>query len=380
MPKNTAPPFQIATRQGDGVGVVYVYGIIGQEREWWLDKEDQQEDITAMAVVNALDEMAKKYDVIQLRVNSPGGSVFEGEAIVNAIRNCTAEVHTYNDGVAASMASTIWLAGDQRFMGRNATLMIHAPISYCFGNAVQMREHAETLDKFSQASAEGIAELTGMDVDYVMEQFFADGKDHWMTYKDVEKMGFLTSGADYDVAQSMPTNVQQMDYIQFLQQFQATPPKERRPSFFSRIREAVAPTQQAISEPEKSEPVTPQELRAAVERGEITVEQLGEIHQELTKPAEDPRQTLTEVIQLSVTTAVQAAMADRDATIEQLRTQVQQLGSAPGAAPAGLSADGDPGTMKLSPVLQDARFFADAARNGTRLFRNPSNDLIVDEA
>ena len=157
-----------------------MYGVVGQVSGFW---DQEIEDITAMAVINALNELSAKNDIIQFRINSPGGSIFEGEAIVNAIQNSSAEVHTYNDGVAASMASTIWLAGHKRFMGRNATLMIHAPMNFVFGNAVEMREMADVLDKFTEASAESIAALTDLSAEDAQSRFFQDGKDHWMSFQ-----------------------------------------------------------------------------------------------------------------------------------------------------------------------------------------------------
>ena len=376
MPKpNTTSPIQIATRQGDGFGVIYLYGIVGQEGEWWLEREDQREEITAMAVVNALNDLAQTNDIIQLKINSPGGSVFEGEAIITAIQNCSAEVHTYNDGVAASMAAGIWLAGKKRFMGRNATMMIHAPISYCFGNSVQMREQADVLDKFTQASAEGMAALTDLSVEEVMSQFFADGKDHWMTFSDVEEMGFITSGESYEVEQPVTKSAQHLSYPEFLSAFHAKPSKEVKRSAFQRIRQLVGMEPEATITPENYEPVTSQELRAAIANGDITVDQLGEIHEELTTPAQTADEVLQETIRLAVTGAVEAAMADRDATITELRAEIQQLGDAPGDQPTGTAAPGDPGTNKPSAVQQDASMFRSWADNGFSPFRNPLTEV-----
>jgi hypothetical protein len=173
--------------------------------------------------------------------------------------------------------------------------------------------------------------------------------------------------------------VEQLSYPQLIQQFQASPPQERKPSMFTRVRKALSPTQQVTITPENSEPVTPQELRDAIAAGDITLEQVNAIHEELSTPATDPQQTLTETIQLAVTGAVTDAMAERDATIAELREQVQQLGDAPGDKPAGAGAGGDPGTKKPTAVQQDAMFFGAAARNGQRLFRNPSQAIPTTE-
>ena len=72
---------------------------------------------------------------IALHVNSPGGSVFDGQAIYNAVRRHPAQVTSYVDGVAASIASVVALAGDHVVMARNALFMIHDPFAPLCGTA-----------------------------------------------------------------------------------------------------------------------------------------------------------------------------------------------------------------------------------------------------
>lgn len=355
-----------------------MYGVVGQEKEWWLDTDEQQETITAMSVVDALNELAKDYDVIQFRINSPGGNVFEGEAIVNAIRSCSAEVHTYNDGVAASMAAGIWLAGKKRYMGRNATLMIHAPTSLCWGNAVEMREQANVLDTFTEASAESIAELTDMTVEDVQKAFFEDGKDHWMSYADVERLGFLSTGEDYHVEQRLPGNAQQLSHLQLIQSFAAKPPRQEPQSFFGKVRKWVAPPQTATTS-ENSEPVTPQELRAAIDAGKITLDQVKQVVEQATPaPTLDPQESLRETIQLAVQAGIEATTGSLTEQIETLQEQVKQLGAAPGAAAAGTYSGADPGSQPANQLEKDAAFFGAVARSGGNPFKNPTAEVPED--
>lgn len=380
-PKNITSPSQIATRQTDGEATIYMYGVVGQRGEWWLDAEDQQEEITAMAVIKALNELSADNAVIHFRINSPGGDVFEGEAIRNAIRNCSAEVHTYNDGVAASMAAVIWLAGAKRFMGRNTTMMIHAPLSFCMGNAVAMREQADKLDKFTEASAEGIADLTDLTVDEVQARFFADGKDHWMTYKDVEALGFLSAGEDYEVAQQLPANVQQFAYPQLLQHFVAMPDTDQSKPFLSRVRQWVSPKQTAPT-PVNPEPVKPQDLRAAIDSGELTSDQINQVMADIAaeEAAKNPAppvtaQALTETIQLAVKAGLEEHTKPLLDEIEVLKGQVKQLGDSPGDDPAGLGKMDDKKNPKMTAVQQDSDFFSKMADEGRRPFRNPASDI-----
>jgi ATP-dependent Clp protease, protease subunit len=100
---------------------------------------------------------------ITLRINSPGGDVFDSLAIYNAIRAHPATVTTHVDGIAASMASVIALAGDKVVMADNAFMMIHHPWSIVLGNAADMRKEADVLDKVSGSLLSAYAEKTGRD-------------------------------------------------------------------------------------------------------------------------------------------------------------------------------------------------------------------------
>jgi ATP-dependent protease ClpP protease subunit len=84
---------------------------------------------------------------VMLRINSPGGSVFDGVAIYNALKRHEGRVTVLIDGIAASIASMIAMAGDEVVMPANAMLMLHDPSGVVMGTAVDMRSTAEALDK-----------------------------------------------------------------------------------------------------------------------------------------------------------------------------------------------------------------------------------------
>jgi len=88
---------------------------------------------------------------IDLRVSSPGGSIIEGNVIYNAIKRHPANVTVYIDGMAASMASVIAMAGDEIIMADNALLMIHNPWTVSIGDSDQLRKDAELMDKMKSA-------------------------------------------------------------------------------------------------------------------------------------------------------------------------------------------------------------------------------------
>lgn len=98
---------------------------------------------------------------LRVRINSPGGSVFEGVAIANALRSHPANVTVQVDGIAASIASVIAMAGDRIEMGPNTMLMIHDASGLCMGNAADMEEMAELLDLISDNIADAYAARAG---------------------------------------------------------------------------------------------------------------------------------------------------------------------------------------------------------------------------
>lgn len=102
-----------------------------------------------------------KQDVIELHLNSPGGEVFDGLAIYNALKSHRATVNVYVDGLAASIASVIAMAGDRVIMTRNAQMMIHDGHALTIGNASDMKAMADLLDKTSDNIASVYEERAG---------------------------------------------------------------------------------------------------------------------------------------------------------------------------------------------------------------------------
>jgi len=98
---------------------------------------------------------------IRVRINSPGGSVFEGLAIANALRAHPANVTAQIDGLAASIASVIAMAGDRLVMMPNSMLMIHDASGLCVGDAAEMTKMAEVLGLISDNIADVYATKAG---------------------------------------------------------------------------------------------------------------------------------------------------------------------------------------------------------------------------
>lgn len=108
-------------------------------------------DTSAMNLSQRLDEIGEASQ-INVFINSYGGEVAEGVAIYNALKRHKAKVVTYCDGFAASIASVIFMAGDERVMNESSALMVHNAWTFTEGNADQLRKMADDLDKITQLS------------------------------------------------------------------------------------------------------------------------------------------------------------------------------------------------------------------------------------
>jgi ATP-dependent Clp endopeptidase proteolytic subunit ClpP len=115
--------------------------------------------VSAAALVSDLKAITG--DQIALHINSPGGEVFDGIAIYNALKAHRAAVTVHIDGLAASAASFIAQAGDRVLISRNAQMMIHDGLAVCVGNAADMQETAKLLDRCSDNIADIYAQRAG---------------------------------------------------------------------------------------------------------------------------------------------------------------------------------------------------------------------------
>lgn len=141
---------------------------------------------------------------IDLRLNSPGGSVFDAVAIYNALKRHAGEITVWIDGIAASAASYIAMAGDTVVMPENAFLMIHDPSGLVMGTADDMRATAEALDKVKGSLIQGYAAKSGKADDEIATLM---ASETWLDAKDALDLGFIDRiaepvklAASFDVA------------------------------------------------------------------------------------------------------------------------------------------------------------------------------------
>jgi ATP-dependent protease ClpP protease subunit len=125
-----------------------------------------------------------------VRINSPGGDVFDGFAIYNLLNQHEGKVTVYVDGLAASAASVIAMAGDEIVMADNALMMIHDPWTMSVGNAAEMRETASLLDKISGSILTTYLSKSNLEAADITQKM----KDEsWFNAVEAVEFGFATS-------------------------------------------------------------------------------------------------------------------------------------------------------------------------------------------
>jgi ATP-dependent Clp protease, protease subunit len=135
-----------------------------------------------------LDELKALGPVAELtvRINSPGGSVFDGVAIYNALKRHNAVITVWVDGIAASIASMIAMAGDEVVMPENAMLMLHDPSALVLGTASDMRAMAEALDKMTAGMVAAYRDKSGRS-DAEIEALMRD--ETWLSAEEAVALG-----------------------------------------------------------------------------------------------------------------------------------------------------------------------------------------------
>ena len=127
--------------------------------------------------------------VLKISVNSDGGDVYTGFAIYNSLMRHPARKIVTVEGLAASMGSVVAMAGDERIMPRNATMMIHNPVGSISGESPQIIKFGESVAKMRMNIASAYADATLMPVDELLRMMDAQT---WIGAEDALKMGFAT--------------------------------------------------------------------------------------------------------------------------------------------------------------------------------------------
>jgi ATP-dependent protease ClpP protease subunit len=191
-------------------------------------------EITPQYVMEKLNEIPKDQTPV-VRINSPGGSVFDGIAIYNLLKS--RGVNTIVDGVAASIASIIFLAGQEREMSDGSVLMIHNPWTFAGGSADDLRTEADVLDTLKASLMSIYTTQTGLTEDEISG--LMDAETWFNADQSIEK-GFATKKAESKSQQVAKFNLTRfknypMDYKPKAQEVEVTEEEMK-----AKIDEAVA--------------------------------------------------------------------------------------------------------------------------------------------
>ena len=149
-------------------------------------------DITAKSFAEELKAMGD-LDEINLRLNSGGGNVFDGVAIYNTLKRHPAYLIVDVDGIAASIASIVAMAGNEINMAAGAFMMIHDPWTMTSGNAKAHREIADTLDKIGGTLLDVYADKTKLSNEDLSQMMAVET---WMTADEAKALGFVDQVTD----------------------------------------------------------------------------------------------------------------------------------------------------------------------------------------
>lgn len=237
--------YSLVTNQENREADIYIFGDI---TSWeWLES-----DVSSYTLAKELAEM-KDVDKINVHINSYGGEVSEGIAIYNQLVNNKASITTYCDGFACSIASVIFMAGDERIMSDASLLMIHSPWTWMSGNAKELRKGADDLDVIEQASVAAYMNRINIEESELKELL---DNETWLAAADALKKGFATaveSAGQEGILQSVKRSA--------LNRFAEKEMSETPEIIAESIADAVVEKLMKIDERQKQTPPEPEEKK-----------------------------------------------------------------------------------------------------------------------
>lgn len=190
MPKNlldfkarNKTPFKIRNDSSDAAEII-LYAGIGQD--WWGDGSM----VSAKDFSDQMKALPKSVKTLNVRINSPGGDVFDGVAIYNRLKQFDGTVNVFIDGLAASIASIIALAGDTITMGEGALFMIHLPWTFAMGNRMDLDNTVNRLLDVEDQLVGIYAKKSGLDRSEIKSMLEAET---WMGADEAIDKGFVDS-------------------------------------------------------------------------------------------------------------------------------------------------------------------------------------------
>ena len=195
-PPASHPGFTKFVAAEDGSAEILIYEDVGEGWFGGISAKAFAEELKGLGGVKHLN----------VRLNSPGGSVFDGVTIYNLLRQHPAQVTTTIDGIAASIASIIFQAGDRRIIAENGTYMIHDPWTMAYGSADDLRRQADVLEKLGASLRSTYAARSGLSSEQVRELM---SEETWFDAHETLEAGFadevvlelpMAASVDFDLS------------------------------------------------------------------------------------------------------------------------------------------------------------------------------------
>ena len=163
---------------------ILLYGGVGED-VW------DESSVSAKQFSDALKDLPKGVSQIDLRINSPGGSVFDGVSIYERLKSHRAKVTAYVDGISASIATIIMMAADEIVISEGGMVMIHKPMAGVYGNTTEMEQMVNLLDKIESQMTSIYSKRTGMSRIEIAKML--DSGDTWFTAEEAVEAGLVDS-------------------------------------------------------------------------------------------------------------------------------------------------------------------------------------------
>jgi ATP-dependent Clp protease, protease subunit len=330
MPKPTTSFYEILNQSTTTKTVdILIYGSIPS-----FDYDTYKMKNSAEQFVRDFQQLEKDYDRINIHLNSPGGSVYHAFPIFNILKASKKDIHTYNDGLCASAASILLLAGKKIHSAKNGMVMIHNALNIIWGNAEELREAAGVLDKYDGVLASHYAEVSGKTKEDILAKYF-DYKDHWLTAEEAKEEGLIHEIEDYESEDAPPSNIANMafDEVMNLYREKSTGRESFVTQMANRVRSLFAPAPPTAQLEEPINPPTPSPIPTNTDtmdfknslgilaKGQITPEDVAAIKAEIEAFTGVNEKFTAE----EVTNKVNAATEPLNEQIQNLTTEKQNL-------------------------------------------------------
>lgn len=285
---------------------------------WWGD------EVTPDLFREELKQHAGDLTVV---INSPGGDVFAGLAIYNALVNHNGNVTVRVDGLAASIASVIAMAGDKIIMSPGSMIMIHRPSVYAAGTVDDMEKAKDVLMKIEEGITPIYAKRTGLSDEKIAELLEAET---WMLADKAVELGFADEVSEAPEKQKQDEGVQNAMGMNFAFSMSAVKQADAKPmqSLVEQIKakaeaeaaKAVEPAEETTTEPETKtdEPAAPE----AVPEAEPTDEAEQSEPEESTdnNPEEDTEMDPKDIAKMQIKEPADPAAVDKGTVVNYLDT------------------------------------------------------------